>query len=79
MRRPNPRRTPLLPEAQNSVAAILRPLRAYRTNRHEPPETEQTPYELYNSYESQFPSDFLSATKSLECLQNHLHRVDEGV
>jgi hypothetical protein len=79
MPRPNPQGIPLLPEARNATAAILRPLRACCPNRHEPPDTEQAPYELYNSYKSQFPSDFLSATKSLECLQNHLHRVDEGV
>jgi len=37
MSRPNPQGTPIPIEAQNAAAAILRPLRAYRPIRHEPP------------------------------------------
>jgi len=47
MTRPNPQGTPIPLEAQKPPGRILRPLRAYRPNRHEPPPIhvgpEQTP------------------------------------
>ena len=57
MPRPNPQGIPIPPEAQKPPEGILRPLRAYRPNRHEPPKTEQTPnrvFELYESHDSIF-------------------------